>query len=144
MGLPSLDDYEYYPKSNYYAKPPIKGRENQHRRSFACLEQSGHLEQTKSQVALQHLLFPPQLKKVLIAEEKEDDSFARTSYVSNGRSSHGCTITLSRKPLEVVAVETENGSVACPLQGFLLSSTVGQPETTGGKKEPRTSLGDLF
>nr|GFC43291.1 protein LAZY 1-like [Tanacetum cinerariifolium] len=38
MGPPSLDDYEYYPKSNYYAKPPNKGRENQHHRSFACLE----------------------------------------------------------------------------------------------------------
>nr|GEX95075.1 hypothetical protein [Tanacetum cinerariifolium] len=38
--------------------------------------------------------FNDELEKVLIAEEKEDDSSARTSYVSNGRSSHGSTITL--------------------------------------------------
>nr|GEZ86774.1 protein LAZY 1-like [Tanacetum cinerariifolium] len=76
--------------------------------------------------------FNDELEKVLIAEEKEDDSSA--SYVSKGRSSHGSIITLSGKPLEVGAVETKNGSVACPLQGYLLSSAVGQPKITRGKK----------
>ncbi|GJV10120.1 LAZY 1-like protein [Tanacetum coccineum] len=191
MGQPSLDDYEYYPKSNYYAKPPNKGRENQHRRSFTCLETvTANDEYTQEQssaelseffhgflaigtlgtdqvssgaatptfsTSVEYIMeketeatenelqfFNDELEKVLIAEEKEDDSSARTSYVSNGRSSHGSTITLSGKPLEVAAVENENGSVACPLQGYLLSSAVGLPETTSGKKEQRTSLGELF
>lgn len=197
MGQPSLDhDLEYYPKSNYYAKPSYKTRENQLRKSFGSLEAvtayDEHMEE-ESSAALSELFhgflaigtlgmdtvtsdpatptfstsveyimeketeatenelqfFNDELEKVLIAEEKDDSSgrnsyvsTGRNSYVSNGRSSHGSTITLSGKPLE--AAENENGTVACPLQGYLFGSTVGLPETTTGKKEHRTSLGELF
>nr|GEW32283.1 hypothetical protein [Tanacetum cinerariifolium] len=155
MGQPSLDDYEYYPKSNYYAKPPIKGRENQQRRSFVCLEvvtKNDEYTQEQSSTELFELfhgfLAIGTLGTDQISSGASTPTFstssARTSYVSNGRSSHGSTITLSRKPLEVVAMETENGLVAFLLQGYLLSSTVGQPKTTSGKKEQRTSLGELF
>lgn len=190
MGQPSLDDFEYYPKSNYYAKQSNKSRENQIRKSFACLEavraEDEHMEEESSDaltelfhgfLAIGTLGMDPvtsdpgtptfstsveyimeketeatenelqfindELEKVLIAEAKEDDSSGRNSYVSNGRSSHGSTITLSGKPLEA-ATDNENGSVACPLQGYLFSSAVGFPETTTGKKEHRTSLGELF
>ncbi|XP_076926645.1 protein LAZY 1-like [Bidens hawaiensis] len=189
MGQPSLDDFDYYPKSNYYTKHSNKSRENQIRRSFACLEavsaDDDHMEE-ESSAALSELFhgflaigtlgndpvtsdpatptfstsveyimeketeatenelqfINDELEKVLIAEGKEEDSSGRNSYVSNGRSSHGSTITLSGKPLE--ASEGEYGSGACPLQGYLFGSTVGLPETTSGKKEHRTSLGELF
>nr|XP_043607495.1 protein LAZY 1-like [Erigeron canadensis] len=189
MGQPSLDDFEYYPKSNYHAKPSNKSRETQLRKSFACLEgvraEEDHTED-ESSAALSELFhgflaigtlgmdpvtsdpgtptfstsveyimeketeatenelqfINDELEKVLTGEGKEDDSSARNSYVSNGRSSHGSTITLSGKPLE--AADSENGSVACPLQGYLFGSAVGLPETTTGKKEHRTSLGELF
>ncbi|CAH1414856.1 unnamed protein product [Lactuca virosa] len=81
-------------------------------------------------------------EKVLHAEGKEDDSSGRNSYVSIGRSSCGSTITISGKPLE--AEENENGPVACLLQCYLFGSTIVVPETTTGKKEHRTSLGELF
>ncbi|KAJ0737600.1 putative protein LAZY1 [Helianthus annuus] len=189
MGQPSLDDFDYYPKSNYYTKQSNKSRENQLRRSFACLEavsaDDEHMEEESSEAlselfhgflaigtlgmdpvtsdpatptfstSVEYIMeketeatenelqfFNDELEKVLIAEGKEDDSSGRNSYVSNGRSSHGSTITLSGKPLE--ASESEYGSVACPLQGYLFGSTVGLPETTSGKKEHRTSLGELF
>ncbi|MFS7943980.1 putative protein LAZY1 [Helianthus anomalus] len=188
MGQPSLDDFDYYPKSNYYTKQSNKSRENQLRRSFACLEavsaDDEHMEESSEALSelfhgflaigtlgmdpvtsdpatptfstsVEYIMeketeatenelqfFNDELEKVLIAEGKEDDSSGRNSYVSNGRSSHGSTITLSGKPLE--ASESEYGSVACPLQGYLFGSTVGLPETTSGKKEHRTSLGELF
>ncbi|CAI9290893.1 unnamed protein product [Lactuca saligna] len=40
--------------------------------------------------------------------------------------------------------ENEDGAVVCPLQTYLLSSVIGLPETTTGKKEHRASLGELF
>ncbi|KAL8208219.1 hypothetical protein R6Q57_007631 [Mikania cordata] len=189
MGQPSLDDFDYYPKSNYYTKPLNKLKEHQTRRSFACLEavsaDDEHMGE-ESSAALSELFhgflaigtlgmdpvtsdpatptfstsveyimeketeatenelqfINDELEKVLIADGKEEDSSGRNSYVSNGRSSHCSTITLSGKPLE--ASESEYGSVACPLQGYLFGSAVGLPETTGGKKEHRTSLGELF
>ncbi|KAI3694146.1 hypothetical protein L1987_77107 [Smallanthus sonchifolius] len=188
-GQPSFDDFDYYPKSNYYTKQSNRLRENQLRRSFACLEavsaDDEHMEE-ESSAALSELFhgflaigtlgtdtvtsdpatptfstsveyimeketeatenelqfINDELEKVLNAQGKEDDSSGRNSYVSNGRSSHGSTITLSGKPLE--ASEGEYGSVACPLQGYLFGSAVGLPETTSGKKEHRTSLGELF
>ncbi|XP_071696011.1 protein LAZY 1-like [Rutidosis leptorrhynchoides] len=190
MGQPSLDDFEYYPKSNYYAKPSNKSRENQIRKSFACLEgaktEDEHMEEESSEAltelfhgflaigtfgmdpvtsdpgtptfatSVEYIMeketeatenelqfINDELEKVLIVEGKEDDSSARNSYVSNGRSSQGSTITLSGKVLEAVS-DNENGSVACPLQGYLFGSAVGLPETTAGKKEHRTSLGELF
>ncbi|KAL4570094.1 hypothetical protein LXL04_025745 [Taraxacum kok-saghyz] len=187
MGQPSLDDLEYYPKSNYYAKPSTKSRENQLLKSFSCIRADDeHMGEEESSSALSELFhgflaigtlgtdpvtsdpatptfstsvqyimeketeatenelqfFNDELEKVLGADGKEDDSSRRDSYVSVGRSSHGSTITLGGKPLE--AAENEIGGVACPLQGYLFGSTVGLPETTPGKKEHRTSLGELF
>ncbi|XP_050205301.1 protein LAZY 1-like [Mercurialis annua] len=90
-------------------------------------------------------LINDELEKVLRAEAREDwcnDSSGRNSYVSAGRSSHGSTITLSGKPME--GQET-NGTAVCPLQGYLFGSAVEFSETTAaGKKENRTSLGELF
>nr|KAJ0195398.1 hypothetical protein LSAT_V11C700371040 [Lactuca sativa] len=40
--------------------------------------------------------------------------------------------------------EKEDGAVIFPLQTYLLSSVIGLPETTTGKKEHRASLGELF
>ena len=75
---------------------------------------------------------------MLGAEDGCNDSSGRNSHVSNGRSSHGSTITLSGKPLE--GTET----TICPLQGYLFGSAIELPETTAVKKEHRTSLGELF
>ncbi|XP_057493876.1 protein LAZY 1-like [Actinidia eriantha] len=83
-------------------------------------------------------LINDELEKVLGAEDGCNDSSGRNSHVSNGRSSHGSTITLSGKPLE--GTET----TICPLQGYLFGSAVELPETTAVKKEHRTSLGELF
>ncbi|XP_024994957.1 protein LAZY 1-like [Cynara cardunculus var. scolymus] len=188
MGQPSLDDFEYYPKSNYYAKPSSKARETNHRKSFACLEAvRGDDESMEDASAALSVLFHgflaigtlgtdpvtsdpatptfstsveyimeketeatenelqfinDELEKVLGGEGREDDSSGRNSHVSIGRSSHGSTITLSGKPLE--AADNENGAVACPLQGYLFGSAIELTETTTGKKEHRTSLGELF
>lgn len=92
-------------------------------------------------------LINDELEKVLVAEAKEDgcnDSSGRNSHVSNGRSSHGSTITLSGKPIE--GAETNgNGFTVCPLQGYLFGSAIELSETTAvAKKEHRTSLGELF
>ncbi|KAL9420638.1 hypothetical protein AB3S75_038249 [Citrus x aurantiifolia] len=94
-------------------------------------------------------LINDELEKVLGAEaNKEDgcnDSSGRNSHVSNGRSSHGSTITLSGKPIE--GPETNgNGFTVCPLQGYLFGSAIELSETTTAvaKKEHRTSLGELF
>ncbi|PSS26979.1 Protein LAZY like [Actinidia chinensis var. chinensis] len=83
-------------------------------------------------------LINDELEKVLGAEDGCNDSSGRNSHVSNGRSSHGSTITLSGKPLE--GTET----TICPLQGYLFGSAIELPETTAVKKEHRTSLGELF
>lgn len=71
-------------------------------------------------------------------------STGRNSHVSTGRSSHCSTITLSGKPLESTE-NNANGTIVCPLQGYLLGSAIGLPETaSAAKKENRTSLGELF
>ncbi|XP_019426823.1 PREDICTED: protein LAZY 1-like isoform X2 [Lupinus angustifolius] len=90
-----------------------------------------------------------ELEKVLAAETKDDcsnyDSSARSSLVSNARSSYGSTITLSGKPLEGANESNVNGSAICPLQGYLFGSGVELSETKmAAKKENRTSLGELF
>ncbi|CAL1355074.1 unnamed protein product [Linum trigynum] len=88
-------------------------------------------------------LINDELEKVLAAEE----SSARNSHVSGGRSSHGSTITLSGKGL----VEGRVSNGVCPLQGYLFGSAVEIPAEgeklmgeAGRKKETRTSLGELF
>nr|GEW31016.1 protein LAZY 1-like [Tanacetum cinerariifolium] len=113
MGQPSLDDYEYYPKSNYYAKLPIKGRENQQRRSFVCLEvvtENDKYTQEQSSTELSELFH----------------GFLAIGTLGTDQISSGA------------ATPTFSTS------GYLLSSTVGQPKTASGKKEQRTSLGELF
>lgn len=95
------------------------------------------------------------MEKVLGAEAKEEGcndssgrnshvSTGRNSHVSTGRSSHGSTITLSGKPIE--GPDTNgNGTIVCPLQGYLFGSAIELSETTTvAKKENRTSLGELF
>lgn len=90
-------------------------------------------------------LINEELEKVLGTDGKEDgsnDSSGRNSHVSTGRSSHGSTITLSGKPFEGTE-SNGNGTIICPLQGYLFGTAIGMPETTP-KKEHRTSLGELF
>ncbi|XP_044488815.1 protein LAZY 1-like isoform X2 [Mangifera indica] len=93
-------------------------------------------------------LINDELEKVLGAEANKEDgcyeSSGRNSHVSNGRSSHGSTITLSGKPLEGQD-NNGNGFSVCPLQGYLFGSAIELSETTTvAKKEHRTSLGELF
>lgn len=92
-------------------------------------------------------LINDELEKVLGAETKDDgynDSSGRNSHVSMGRSSHGSTITLSGKPMDGLE-SNMNGSIICPLQGYLFGSAIELSETTTvAKKENRTSLGELF
>ncbi|KAL1807346.1 protein LAZY 1 [Daucus carota subsp. sativus] len=95
-------------------------------------------------------LINEELEKVLGAEGN-DDSSGRNSHASGGRnshasaarSSHASTITLSGKPLEGTD-SSVNGTIICPLQGYLLGTAVATAETTVPKKENRTSLGELF
>lgn len=71
-------------------------------------------------------------------------STGRNSHVSAGRSSHCSTITLSGKPIESTE-NNGNGTIVCPLQGYLLGSAIGLPETIPtAKRENRVSLGELF
>ncbi|CAK9171931.1 unnamed protein product [Ilex paraguariensis] len=97
-----------------------------------------------------------ELERVLGTETKDDGSKSnvssarnshvstgRSSHVSTGRSSHASTITLSGKPIESTE-NNGNGAIICPLQGYLFGSAIELPETTVGKKEHRTSLGELF
>lgn len=88
-----------------------------------------------------------ELEKVLGAEAKDDccdESSGRNSHVSTGRSSHGSIITLSGKPIEA-SDNNGNGTIVCPLQGYLFGSAIELSETTTvAKKEHRTSLGELF
>ncbi|ONI29928.1 hypothetical protein PRUPE_1G222800 [Prunus persica] len=94
-------------------------------------------------------LINDELEKVLAADSAKDeicnDSSGRNSHVSNGRSSHGSTITLSGKTLEGSESNGINGTTVCPLQGYLFGSAYELSETTTvAKKEHRTSLGELF
>ncbi|GAB4839742.1 hypothetical protein Ancab_020452 [Ancistrocladus abbreviatus] len=92
-------------------------------------------------------LINDELEKVLGAEAKDDswtDSSGRNSHVSNGRSSHASTITLSGKIMEIPESNL-SGNAAYPLQGYLFGSAAELPEKTAVmKKEHRTSLGELF
>ncbi|XP_057948375.1 protein LAZY 1-like [Malania oleifera] len=193
IGQPSLDDEQYYPKSNYSSRPLRQAqRDHSLRKSFAGLEAARIDEddfEEESSAAISDLfhgflaigtlgsdpittdpatptfsisveniaeketevtenelkLINEELEKVLGAEAKEDgcnDSSGRNSHVSNGRSSHGSTITLSGK-LEGTE-NNGNGTAVCPLQGYLFGSAIELPETTVAKKEHRTSLGELF
>ncbi|MED6124002.1 hypothetical protein PIB30_054897 [Stylosanthes scabra] len=82
-------------------------------------------------------LISDELEKFLEAEKEE------TFYESSGRNSQVSTITLSHK--QVVGSEAEDNAnkAVCPLQGYLLGSSLEFPETTEVKKE-RASLAELF
>ncbi|KAK9120135.1 hypothetical protein Scep_018228 [Stephania cephalantha] len=91
-------------------------------------------------------LINEELEKVLGADAKDvNDKF---NDIASGRTSHVSSITLSGR----------DSNAVCPLQGYLFGSPIELPETlTGpaatnvvgagagaGKKEHRTSLGELF
>ncbi|KAK9108526.1 hypothetical protein Syun_024537 [Stephania yunnanensis] len=91
-------------------------------------------------------LINEELEKVLGADASKDvnDKF---NDIASGRTSHVSSITLSGR----------DSNAVCPLQGYLFGSPIELPETTGpaassvvgagagaGKKEHRTSLGELF
>lgn len=78
-----------------------------------------------------------ELEKFLEAEKEE--SF----YESSGRNSHVSTITLSGKQIVGSEAEDYASKAVCPLQGYLLGSSIELPETTEVKKE-RASLAELF
>lgn len=78
-----------------------------------------------------------ELEKFLVAEKEE--SF----YESSGRNSHVSTITLSGKQIAGSEAEDYGNKTLCPLQGYLLGSSIELPETTDVRKE-RASLGELF
>ncbi|CAL5363938.1 unnamed protein product [Camellia sinensis] len=160
-GQPSLDDQQYYPKSNFGTK------------SLAARIEADDFEE-ESSVAISELLHgfltigtlgsdpvstDPSTPTFAISEKvigAEGDgcndssgrsnhvSTGRNIYVSIGRSCHGSTITLRGKPLE--GTETSgNRTTICPLQSYLFGSAIELPETTTVvKKEHRTSLGELF
>ncbi|KAL3500994.1 hypothetical protein ACH5RR_035443 [Cinchona calisaya] len=97
-------------------------------------------------------LINDELEKVLGADEScnlssgrnSHASTGRNSHVSTGRSSHCSTVTIGGKPIES-AENNGNGTIVCPLQGYLLGTAIGLPETTPtAKKEHRISLGELF
>ncbi|KAK9117596.1 hypothetical protein Sjap_016543 [Stephania japonica] len=86
-------------------------------------------------------LINEELEKVLGADAKDNDKF---NDIASGRTSHVSSITLSGR----------DSNAVCPLQGYLFGSPIELPETTpansnvagagAGKKEHRTSLGELF
>ncbi|KAE8716622.1 hypothetical protein F3Y22_tig00110114pilonHSYRG00450 [Hibiscus syriacus] len=90
-------------------------------------------------------LINDELEKFLGEEAKEEgcnDSSARNSFVSTGRSSH-CS-TISGRPTEVPDTNGDDTQV-CPLRGYLSGSAIELSETTTvAKKEHGTSLGELF
>ncbi|KAM2541515.1 hypothetical protein TB2_021072 [Malus domestica] len=198
VGQPSLDDQQYYPKSNWGTKPFKQAPKDQHlRKSFNGLDAAraeeeyyeeessaeasvlfhgflaigtlGSSDQVNTEpstpmlgISVENIteketeatenelnLINDELEKELVAVPAKDDicndSSGRNSYVSNGRSSQGSTITLSGKALEGAANKGNNGTAVCPLQGYLFGSAYELSETTiVAKKEHRTSLGELF
>ncbi|OIW02959.1 hypothetical protein TanjilG_13596 [Lupinus angustifolius] len=77
-----------------------------------------------------------ELEKFLVAEK--DESFLEPSR----RNSHVSTISLSEKQIDGSEGE-DYGTSLCPLQGYLLGSSIELPETTEVRKE-RASLAELF
>ncbi|KAL8121391.1 protein LAZY 1-like [Apium graveolens] len=88
-------------------------------------------------------LINEELVKVLGADCYKSSGTSRNSHANAGRSSQGSTITLSGKPVEGTE-NSVNGPITCPLQGYLLGTAMGMPETTVPKKIHKTSLGELF
>ncbi|CAL0322976.1 unnamed protein product [Lupinus luteus] len=75
-----------------------------------------------------------ELEKFLVAEK--EDSFFEPS----ARNNHVSTISLSEKQIDGCE---DYGTSLCPLQGYLLGSSIELPETTEVRKE-RASLAELF
>ncbi|KAF7819400.1 protein LAZY 1-like [Senna tora] len=81
--------------------------------------------------------FSYELERFLEAEHEEG------FYESSGRNSYISTITLSGKKMDGAEDEDYGNITACPLQGYLLGSSIEFPETTEVRKE-RASLAELF
>ncbi|KAB1211798.1 hypothetical protein CJ030_MR6G006604 [Morella rubra] len=79
-----------------------------------------------------------ELEKFLEAETKE------WCNESSGRNSQASIITLSGNPLDEDDNEDYEKMHVCPLQGYLLGSSIEQPETRKEVKKERTSLAGLF
>ncbi|KAF7801735.1 protein LAZY 1-like [Senna tora] len=77
-----------------------------------------------------------ELEKFLEAEKERFNE-------SSGRNSHVSTITLSGKQMDGAEDEDYGNTSVCPLQGYLLGSSIELPETTEVRKE-RASLAELF
>ncbi|KAI9120496.1 hypothetical protein K1719_007529 [Acacia pycnantha] len=65
-------------------------------------------------------------------------------YESSGRNSHVSTITLSGKQIDGAEDEDQGNTSVCPLQGYLLGSSIELPGTVVEVKKERASLGELF
>lgn len=78
-----------------------------------------------------------ELEKFLEAEKER-------FYESSGRNSHVSTITLSGKQTDGAEDEDYGNISVCPLQGYLLGSSIELPETATEVRKERASLAELF
>ncbi|XP_028771385.1 protein LAZY 1-like [Neltuma alba] len=72
--------------------------------------------------------------------EAEKEEF----YESSGRNSHVSAITLGGKQIDAAEDEDYGNTSVCPLQGYLLRSSIELPETVTEVKKERASLAELF
>lgn len=93
----------------------------------------GNVEVTESDLKL----FNYELERFLEAEKER-------FYESSGRNSHVSTITLSGKQTDGAEDEDNGNTSVCPLQGYLLGSSIEFPEAASEVKKERMSLQELF
>ncbi|XVE84182.1 hypothetical protein DITRI_Ditri16bG0149400 [Diplodiscus trichospermus] len=84
-------------------------------------------------------LINDELEKFLEAEAEEHGSNE-----SSGRNSLVSTITLSGKPTQEANAQEYGTTIVCPLQGYLLGSSIELPETRFEVKKEKASLAELF
>lgn len=84
------------------------------------------------------------LKLINYELEKFLESEKEGFYESSGRNSHVSTITLSGKQMEGAEDEDYGNTSVCPLQGYLLGSSIELPETAAEVRKERPSLAELF
>ncbi|KZV40725.1 hypothetical protein F511_22926 [Dorcoceras hygrometricum] len=106
-----------------------------------------HIAEKETEVTENELnLINDELEKVLGGRDSNCNvSSGRNSHVSAGRISHCSATTLSGKPMGNTEM-SGNGGTICPLQSYLFGSAIGLPDAApvSGRKEHRTSLGELF
>lgn len=99
-----------------------------------------NLTEQKTEVTENDLkLISYELERFLEAETREEGVCP-----SSARDSHVSTITLGGMQMEDSEDEECWGSVICPLQGYLLGSSVELPETRTEAKKEKASLQELF